>query len=98
MINCFKKVGIYDLIDSFTFSYYLKVGKPKEEIFKIALDKMNISPKEAIMVGDNLTSDIESTRKLGLTTIWFNKDKKTNNTNIKPDFEICKIEELINYI
>lgn len=95
MINCFEKVQLAKYIDIFTFSYYLKICKPKEQIFEIAMDRMKVSPEEAIMIGDNLKNDIEPAQKVGLTGIWFNGDLTINNTYIKPDNEILKLEDLI---
>lgn len=97
-IDCFNKAGIDELIDSFTFSYYLKVGKPEMRIFEAAMKKMLVNPNEAIMIGDNLLSDIEPTQKLGLKGIWYNKEKIKNNTHIKPDIEINQIKDLLEYI
>lgn len=98
MINCFKKVGLAKYIDIFTFSYYLKICKPNRELFEIALDRMEANPEEAIMIGDNLQSDIEPAQKLGLTVIWFNKNLISNDTDIKPDNEIFKLKELIDLL
>lgn len=98
MINCFKKAGLAKYIERFTFSYYLKICKPKRKLFEIALDRMRINPEEAIMVGDNLQSDIEPAQKLGLTGIWFNKNLTSNDTDIKPDNEISKLKELIDLL
>lgn len=98
MINCFKKVGLAKYIDIFTFSYYLKVCKPKKQIFEIALDRMDVDPKDAIMVGDNLISDIEPAQNLGMTGIWFNKNVILNDTDIKPEIEIIKLKELIDLL
>lgn len=93
MKECFKKAGIYDLIDNFIFSYSLQIGKPNIEIFNIAIDKMNINPSEAVMIGDNLEKDIKPALKLGMKTIWLN----TNNnktTKIKPHIEISSLSEI----
>lgn len=98
MINCFKKVGIDKLIDCFTFSYYLKVSKPKREIFEIALKRMNIDPDQAIMIGDNLISDVEISKQLGLISVWFNNKRCPNNSNIIPDLEISQLFQINDYI
>ena len=94
MINCFKKVELDRYIDTYTFSYYLKIGKPKKEVFEVALNRMNVRPNEAVMVGDNLVSDIKPAQDLGLTGVWFNKNQISNNKPIKPDFEIAYLKEL----
>lgn len=94
MINCFKKVRLDKYIDTYIFSYYLKMGKPKKEIFKVALKRMNVNPNEAVMVGDNLLSDIKPAQDLGLTGVWFNKNQISNDIGIKPSFEIALLKEL----
>lgn len=98
MINCFKKVELAKYIDIFTFSYYFKICKPMRQLFEVALDRMGVSPENAIMVGDNLQSDIEPAQKLGLTGIWLNKNFTLNDTDIKPDNEILKLKELIDLL
>lgn len=100
MKECFKKANIYDLIDSFTFSYSLKIGKPNKQIFKTAIETMKITPVEAVMVGDNLESDIKPALDLGMKTIWLNHNHKHNNINneIVPHIEISCISELPKYI
>jgi putative hydrolase of the HAD superfamily len=55
---------------------------------------MNASPNEAIMVGDNLLSDIKPAQDLGITGVWFNKNLISNDIGIKPDFEVARLKEL----
>lgn len=98
MKECFKKAGIYDLVDQYTFSYSLRVGKPDIRIFKAAIERMKVSPEEIIMVGDNLKSDIKPASDLGMKTVWLNTNNKTNDVGIAPDFEIGSISELVNLI
>ncbi|SHJ29116.1 haloacid dehalogenase superfamily, subfamily IA, variant 3 with third motif having DD or ED/haloacid dehalogenase superfamily, subfamily IA, variant 1 with third motif having Dx(3-4)D or Dx(3-4)E [Clostridium amylolyticum] len=98
MKECFKKASIYDLIDSFTFSYSLRIGKPNKEIFKTAFETMKITPVEAVMVGDNLESDIKPALDLGMKTIWLNHKNNRINSEIVPDIEISCVSELLKYI
>lgn len=98
MVNCFKAAKIDALIDSYTFSYYLRICKPKKGIFEKALEKMDVCPKDAVMIGDSLESDIKPALDLGLKTVWLNKDSKTNDTCIKPDIEISSISDLYKYV
>ena len=96
--DCFKIAKIDNLIDYYTFSYYLRIRKPNKEIFKVALGKANVCPRESIMVGDNIEADIKPALELGLKTVWFNKNNIENKTGIIPDIEITKISEICNYI
>lgn len=98
MKECFRKASIYDLIDSFTFSYSLRIAKPNKQIFKTALETMKITPVEAVMVGDNLESDIKPALDLGMKTIWLNHKNNSINSEIVPDIEISCVSELLKYI
>jgi putative hydrolase of the HAD superfamily len=97
MKGCFKKAKIYDLIDNFTFSYSLRIGKPNKKIFKNAMDMMKITADQAIMVGDSLESDIKPAADLGMKTIWLNSNNKMKKDG-GPDFEISNISQIHKYI
>lgn len=94
MKECFKKSGMYDLIDNFVFSYSLQVGKPNTEIFNVAMDRMCVNPSEAVMIGDSLEKDIDPAIKLGMKTIWLNSNHKEKNNEINPDIEISSLGEI----
>lgn len=98
MKECFKAAKIYDMIDHFTFSYSLGLGKPNIQIFKIALTAMNVLPEDSIMIGDNFYSDIKPAIELGMKTIWLNPKNKIINSEIKPHFKVSSICEIINLI
>lgn len=98
MKECFKKAGIYELIDNFTFSYALRLGKPNVKIFKTAIEAMEIIPAEAVMIGDKLKSDIKPALDLGIKTIWLNNKNEKVNDEIIPDLEVSSIGELLKYL
>lgn len=98
MKECFKKANIYDLIDSFTFSYSLRIGKPNKTIFNRAMEVMEIVPAEAAMVGDSLEKDIKPALDLGMKGIWLNSENNNIKSDIIPDIKITSIAELIKYI
>jgi HAD superfamily hydrolase (TIGR01458 family) len=43
------------------------VGKPAPEFFTAALDLLGVAPAEAMMVGDDVTSDVLAAQAMGLT-------------------------------
>lgn len=68
-------------------------GKPDATIFEHALEVMNVSKDEAIMVGDNLMTDILGASRVGMKSVWINRhDKKRNE--VTPTYEITHLEEL----
>ena len=45
------------------------VGKPSELFFGIALDSLQVSPSEVIMVGDDITTDILGAERMGMRSV-----------------------------
>ena len=45
------------------------VGKPSELFFRIALDSLEASPSEVIMVGDDITTDILGAERMGMRSV-----------------------------
>lgn len=61
-------------LDNFFEVVVTKADSRRQKIspapFKSALRKMNVSPLKAIMVGDRISRDIETPKKLGIKTIY----------------------------
>ncbi len=69
-------------------------GKPDPSIFSHALSTAGIKPHEAIMVGDNLLTDILGANRSGIRSVWVNRHHKPRNNDIVPDVEITHLNEL----
>ncbi len=68
-------------------------GKPDPTIFEHALERMGLNKDEAIMVGDNLMTDILGASRAGIKSVWINRHDKERN-EVVPDYEITHLEEL----
>lgn len=70
-------------------------GKPDERIFKLALQKFNVDKNDAIMIGDNLSTDIIGAQGCGIKAIWLNRTgKAVEEGDILPDYTIHDLLEL----
>ena len=67
--------------------------KPNKEYFEYIFEQLPFK-KTAIIVGDNLTSDIQGGNDFGIDTCWYNPQKLKNESGIKPTYEIHELEEL----
>ncbi|MCC7371658.1 MAG: HAD family hydrolase [Chloroflexi bacterium] len=47
----------------------IKISKPDERIFQMALDHLSMAPERVAMLGDRFDLDIESSRKVGMLAI-----------------------------
>jgi putative hydrolase of the HAD superfamily len=68
-------------------------GKPDPSLFEHALSLMSLNKEEAIMVGDNLMTDILGANRTGIKTVWINRHDKERN-EVVPTFEIQHLEDL----
>lgn len=70
-------------------------GKPDIRIYQEMLKQLQCQAKYAIMIGDSLRTDIAGAKKCGINTVWLNRDNKKNNQpDLVPDFEIKSLNEL----
>ena len=67
--------------------------KPDSEFFQHIFAKLP-HKESAIIIGDNLISDIKGGNNFGIDTCWFNQNKRNNKSGIIPTFEISDLVEL----
>ena len=72
-------------------------GKPDPSIFEHALSLLEIDKEEALMVGDNLMTDILGATRAGIKSVWINRHDKERN-EVVPDFEIHHLSELFDVL
>lgn len=62
--------GLRDMFDTIADSEVVGKIKPDPAIFRYALDKLDVEPAEALMVGDSLSRDIRGAEALGMPHAW----------------------------
>ncbi|MHA1804589.1 MAG: HAD-IIA family hydrolase [Promethearchaeota archaeon] len=76
------------------------MGKPNKEMILFKLRNLNISPEEAIMIGDRLYTDMCMGIEAGVTTCCVLSGESTlqliKESKYKPDYIITGIWELVN--
>ena len=72
--------GIFDL---FMNSAEVGVKKPDPKILLLACEKLKVEPEECLFMDDSL-ENIETAKKLGMKTIWWNR--KENRTDLLSKF------------
>jgi epoxide hydrolase-like predicted phosphatase len=65
-----EKLGFADCFDVFVTSAEVGVMKPEPRIYHIALERLGISPQEAIFV-DDFIENVEAARRLGMQAVRF---------------------------
>lgn len=65
-----EKEKFADVFDAMIISAEVGVAKPAEKIYRIALEKLQVKPKEAVFV-DDFIENIEACEKIGMKGIQF---------------------------
>ena len=54
------------------------VGKPEPPLFRMALERMAVPPATAAMVGDSIPSDIRGAKAVGMLTVLYAPEGRTD--------------------
>jgi putative hydrolase of the HAD superfamily len=76
-----KALGLEPLFDHILIAGVLGFWKPDPKIFQRALTLTGASPEEAVMVGDNIISDVSGAQNAGIAAFWYNPYSKVRSEN-----------------
>jgi HAD superfamily hydrolase (TIGR01458 family) len=74
------------------------MGKPSEEFFNLALDDMGIDPEHAVMIGDDIQTDVGGAQSAGMRGILVRtgkfQEEVVRKSCIRPDLIIDSIRDI----
>ena len=73
-LKYWKEKFDFSIFDLFTNSAEVGIKKPNPNIFLLTCRKLGVDPNECLFMDDSL-ENIESARKLGMKTLWWDKEK-----------------------
>ena len=86
-------------LDFAVFSSEVGMRKPHPAIFRRALEALEVSPEEALFVGDRLYEDVRGAGEVGMTTVqavWFRADEHPDGR--EPDFQAFTQMDVLNIV
>jgi putative hydrolase of the HAD superfamily len=93
------QMGVGGRLDAIVFSSEVGKRKPHPDIFRRALDDLDVAPAEALFVGDRLYEDVRGAGELGMTTVqavWFRADEHPDGR--EPDFQAFTQMDVLNIV
>ncbi len=93
-----EKFGVQSYFDFVLTSAGCYYRKPHARAFEIALARWNISPEDAVMVGDSLEADALGAKNLGMHAIWITRRAQfteEERKRIQPDFSLSDLNGLL---
>lgn len=98
--------GFDKITDGIFISERVGVSKPNPKFFKACFEQIGeFDASRTIIVGDSLSSDMLGGNNAGISTCWYNPNRKPlekvgakKEIVVKIDFEISKLQELSNWL
>ncbi len=95
----FARSPLSSLIPWLFISEEVGYQKPEAEFFRCVLSEMGISdPSRAVVIGDNLFSDIQGGINAGLDTIWYHPQGDDTTSGILPTHTVSSYQALLEYL
>jgi putative hydrolase of the HAD superfamily len=88
-----RKLGILQFFDVLIDSARVGFLKPNPRIFQVGLERLNLSPSEALYVGDSYWEDIIGARAAGMHTVWVSHGR-IRADRFEADLEVQDIREI----
>ena len=86
-----RKIDIEKHFDLVLTSVDVGHRKPDERIFMTALRKFRVKPIEAVMVGNQISTDIVGGNRIGMKTVLFKWNKRYNEKIASPEEQPMRI-------
>jgi len=80
-----RKIGIEKHFNLILTSLDVGHEKPDERIFMTALRELRVKPYEAVMVGNQINTDIVGGNRIGMKTVLFKWNKRYNERITLPE-------------
>ena len=86
---------IYPHISSLLISEETGFQKPDPGMLLMALEKYAVSPCEALMIGDSLSSDMQAAKQAGIDFLWYNPKGKARTSDAVIRYETKNIMDFV---
>ena len=96
-----RHLGLSERIQSLTISGEIGVRKPGIEIFKVACERADVLPEEAIFIGDSVQNDIVGANRAGMTSVLINRKSDVlipKTAGEQPDYSISNLYDVLSYL
>jgi putative hydrolase of the HAD superfamily len=100
MLEDFERLGLAQRMDAIVTSSQLGVRKPHPTIFERMLAALQVSPGEAIFVGDKMREDVVGPKELGMRAVLTHqfRQEEFGESPVQPDLVIGSLAELVPYV
>lgn len=91
------RLGLYPFFDQVITSESVNIEKPDPEIFRIAMDRLNVSSETSLMIGNSFETDILGACNAGIQSMIINSKLTEEQKKIIKDnkYQVTELSSLI---
>ena len=96
--------GIGEILEKCFISEEVGYEKPSEKFFEAVFEEIKkdeavtVNRDEILIIGDSLTSDIKGGNNCGIKTCWYNPNHAGNESELRIDYEIDNLQQLLTFL
>ena len=100
LLEDFERLGLVEHMDVIVTSSQLGLRKPHPAIFERLLAELDVSPGEAMFVGDKVREDVVGPKELGMRAVLTHQFRQEGfeDAEFQPDLVIESLPELVPYV
>lgn len=93
-----KAIGLAHHFDASFAAHTFGCAKPDPAIFVAACDALNVSPQEALYIGDDPLLDVQGARNAGLQAGWMDRFNRPFPHDIGPAMRFASLHEIHHWL
>ena len=82
-----------EVVAGMVISQEVGAAKPDPAIFDVALARLGVGRRDALMIGDGVNSDIRGANNAGIDACWVNPRGETLPDGVRAEYEVRDIRE-----
>ena len=95
-----ERSGLKPYITDMIISEVCGFSKPDRRIFDHTFKTLNleIAKTKTLMIGDRLETDVLGAHNAGIDSCWFNPNRDSKQSEIKPTIEVSSLNEILDFL
>jgi putative hydrolase of the HAD superfamily len=93
-----RMLGLRQFFNYFVVSSYWGFKKPDPRLFSLASSLCNVSPAEAVYIGDDTITDVKGAHDAGLRAILIDRNEKQKDREPKPELYVADLGTAVKWI
>jgi HAD superfamily hydrolase (TIGR01662 family) len=76
----------------------LRMRKPRPDVFLNALDKLSLTPRETVFIGNSIDADVIGSRSVGMRAIHLRREPPDRDLIVDPDATVSSLSDAVNVV